>query len=237
MSDRAATNTKFNRLLQGYRQEILTVVQSEWETLDEEQRTALSRVNNHFCGLHLVVNLAEQCNAVLLEWEKATLGNVGQGAAALSGIFPRSSESGTLRLVRTACKALQKHGNEQSIVWHVTQRTPPHWLMARHAHSLVLMFTRRRSSIVCFDQQTTAACCRNSSSFSAVAFMHICRRHGPNPTKAPNRLTSTYSKNKVVCGQETDRSTSAGKLFLGRPDRNRHRWKVQGLSFPAITFP
>ena len=62
----------------------------------------------------MLVNLAEQCNAVLPEWEKATLGTSSQGAAALPDIFPRDGESGTLRLVRTACKALQKHGSEQS---------------------------------------------------------------------------------------------------------------------------
>ena len=60
MSDRAATNTKFNRLLHDYRQEILPVVHSSWANLGDEERAALSRVNNHFCGLHMVVNLAEQ---------------------------------------------------------------------------------------------------------------------------------------------------------------------------------
>ena len=112
--DRAATNVKFNRLLHSYRQVILPVVHSNWEELGEEQREAMSRINNHFCGLHMLVNLAEQCNAVLAEWEKATLGTSSQGAAALPGISPRGSESGTLCLVRTACKALQKHGSEQS---------------------------------------------------------------------------------------------------------------------------
>ena len=34
-----------------------------------------------------------------------------------SGVIARKSESGTVRLVRTACKALCKHGSEQSGVY------------------------------------------------------------------------------------------------------------------------
>ena len=39
----------------------------------------MSRTNNHFCGLHMLVVLAEQCNAGLAEWEKVTLGTSSQG--------------------------------------------------------------------------------------------------------------------------------------------------------------
>ena len=38
--------------------------------MTDEEHAVVAKVNHHFCGLHLVVNLAEQCNAVLSEWEK-----------------------------------------------------------------------------------------------------------------------------------------------------------------------
>ena len=116
MSDRAATNLKFNTLLDNYRRDLLPSITENWSAMTDEEHAAVAKVNHHFCGLHLVVNLAEQCNAVLSEWEKTSLStqpNTRQGATALPGSTQRG-ESGTLRLVRTACKSFQKHGSEQS---------------------------------------------------------------------------------------------------------------------------
>lgn len=48
MSDRAATEMKFNELLQSYREEILSDIVQDWENLHDEDRRVLSRLNNFF---------------------------------------------------------------------------------------------------------------------------------------------------------------------------------------------
>ena len=105
MSDGAATNIKFNSLLERYREEVLPMIASNWGHLAKEERAAVAKINDHFCGLHLVLNLAEQCNSVLTEWEIVALDGDKHGAATLPGSSAHSTESGTLRLIRTACKA------------------------------------------------------------------------------------------------------------------------------------
>ena len=55
-------------------------------------------MNNFFCGLHFLVALADAASATLQQWESIQ-------SAVPDGF---SSECGTIRLVRTACKALQK---------------------------------------------------------------------------------------------------------------------------------
>ena len=55
-------------------------------------------MNNFFCGLHFLVALADAASATLQQWESIQ-------SAVPDGF---SSECGTMRLVRTACKAIQK---------------------------------------------------------------------------------------------------------------------------------
>lgn len=74
MTDRASVNTKFNTMLQTYRTGVLPIVKDNWDSISAEEKAALSRVNNHFCGLHMLVNLAELCSTVLLQYEQSILG-------------------------------------------------------------------------------------------------------------------------------------------------------------------
>ena len=67
MSDRAATNIKFNTLLDNYRRDLLPSIAENWSLMTDDEQATAAKVNHHFCRLHLVVNLAEQCNAVLQE--------------------------------------------------------------------------------------------------------------------------------------------------------------------------
>ena len=67
----------------------------------------VKKLNNHFCAMHVLVNLAEQANDLLLSWEKS------QNLPEPSGnVIVQSGEAGTVRLVRTACKTFEKHGSE-----------------------------------------------------------------------------------------------------------------------------
>ena len=60
----------------------------------------------------MIVGMADTAASVLCHWEVTTV-----TSTAGSGVIVRKSESGTVRLVRTACKALSKHGSEQSGVY------------------------------------------------------------------------------------------------------------------------
>ena len=112
MSDRHIVQKNFNELLESYRYEILPDVISSWNDLSSEEQQQVSSLNNFFCGLHMIVGMADTTASVLCQWESTTV-----TATAGSGVIVRKSESGTVRLVRTACKALSKHGSEQSGVY------------------------------------------------------------------------------------------------------------------------
>ena len=116
MSDRHIVEKNFNSLLQSYRLEVLPSVVDNWAELGEDEQQGISTLNNFFCGLHLLVGMADVASSTLLQWELTHFeGTVG--AAALFSSATRQSESGIVRLIRTACKALCKHGSEQSGVY------------------------------------------------------------------------------------------------------------------------
>jgi hypothetical protein len=59
MSDRAATEKSFHTLLQQYRQEILPQVFDTWSDLTQEEQELCTSMNNFYCGLHLLVAMAD----------------------------------------------------------------------------------------------------------------------------------------------------------------------------------
>ena len=61
-----------------------------------------------FCKVHPLITFAEESNKALLWFESAVM--EGKSKYAL----PSSGESGTVRLIRTACQAFQKRGNQQA---------------------------------------------------------------------------------------------------------------------------
>lgn len=65
MSDRASTEKHFNNLLEQFRSEILPQVIDNWENLSEEERQLCSKMNNFYCGLHLLVGMADTCESTL----------------------------------------------------------------------------------------------------------------------------------------------------------------------------
>ena len=74
-------------------------------------RDEISTVHHFFRGLHYLVGLAEQSEAVFSEWEKVHFeGKVG--AAVLPFTF--ETGPGIVRLIRNACKSFTKHGFEQA---------------------------------------------------------------------------------------------------------------------------
>ena len=65
MSDRAAAQKSFNALLASYRADILPSVVNNWNVLSENEQSTLSQMHNFYCGMHLVVNMAEHASEAL----------------------------------------------------------------------------------------------------------------------------------------------------------------------------
>ena len=93
MSDRHVVEMNFNHLLEAYRADILPDVVEGWSDLTPDQQVFLSKMNNFFCGLHFLVALADTASATLQQWQSLHSNEDGC-----------SSESGTIRLIHTACK-------------------------------------------------------------------------------------------------------------------------------------
>lgn len=55
--------------MQQYKSEILSNVKKDWETLSNVQKLICSKVNNFFCALHLLVNMAECTSPILKTFE------------------------------------------------------------------------------------------------------------------------------------------------------------------------
>ena len=106
MSDHCATNGVFNRLMQELRAEVLPQVQGQWNELSTESQERLVEMGNFFCKLHSLISFAEAANKSLQKFENALQEGKAKHAIQSSG------ESGTFRLVRTACGAFQKRGNQ-----------------------------------------------------------------------------------------------------------------------------
>lgn len=119
ISDRHVVEKNFNALLEEYRLEVLPSVIDNWTEMSTDEQQSVSTLNNFFCGLHLLVGMADTASSTLLQWEQ-TYFEESVGAAALSNAFKRP-KSGIIRLVTTACKALCKHASEQSGVQTVYQ--------------------------------------------------------------------------------------------------------------------
>jgi hypothetical protein len=71
MSDRAATQMKFNSLLEEYSTNILKEeLRDKWEEMSDVEKLSISKLNNFSCGLHVLVHIAEAASSCLIEAEK-----------------------------------------------------------------------------------------------------------------------------------------------------------------------
>ena len=114
MGDRASVEKKFNSVLSSFRKEILPDVVNDWSDMNESERKKCERMNHFFCGMHLLVSMAEQTDATLRVWENMVFGENAVGANAVCGSKMGRVECGSVRLIRTVCKAVQDRGCERS---------------------------------------------------------------------------------------------------------------------------
>ena len=126
MSDRAATETKFNAILKTYRETCLPLYHEGWDRFSNAAKSKLIEMNNFFCGLHLLVSMAETIGESFKQFEEIQFDGKKFGASCAAGVKVFGSDSGTIRLVRTACKALAKGADEKSgchRAWNTYLRT------------------------------------------------------------------------------------------------------------------
>lgn len=107
MSDRAAAQKSFNSLLATYRAEILPNVVNNWDRMSTDEQSALSQMHNFYCGMHLVVNMAEHTAESLKLTEQHYNSPITHAVHA-------TNEPSSIRLIRTACKAFERRGDEKS---------------------------------------------------------------------------------------------------------------------------
>jgi len=102
MSDRAATEVKFNDMLYSYRKEILPLFYANYDTFSKAECESLETMSNFFCGLHALVNFADGTQTAIKEVENGYFDGKGP---IFDQRFLKESEPGTCRLIRTASKA------------------------------------------------------------------------------------------------------------------------------------
>ena len=107
MSDRASTEKAFNKLIASYRAEILPDVVRNWKDLTTHEKNSMARMYHFFCGMHMVVGMADNASESLKLFET-------NHESHEDGQPEMCSEAGTVRLIRTACKAFEKRGDEKS---------------------------------------------------------------------------------------------------------------------------
>ena len=117
MSDKAATEMKFNRLLEAYINEVLPLIEAtREEELEDEDRRIIVRLNNFFCGLHSLVHYADVCDKAANENEVTHFGST-EKVPINDPTFRKAGESAAARTVREVCKSLSRGGDEKSGVY------------------------------------------------------------------------------------------------------------------------
>lgn len=115
MSDRASTEHFFNKLLQQYKQEIFPNIQLNFNNLTRNEQQLCSQINNFYCGLHLLIGIADVCEAALKKFETEYLDGKVVGSAQRPELQRNhKAESGTLRLLRTSSKAFAMGEDERN---------------------------------------------------------------------------------------------------------------------------
>ena len=123
------THKKINNLFTQFRKELLPDVIKNWENLSNDQQQSLGIVNEFFCALPFLLRLEDQAEACLKVWENITFKRQNFGSVLHGGYS--NGESGTLRLIRTVCKSVQRRGCEKSgrmVERKITQLTIYHFL-------------------------------------------------------------------------------------------------------------
>lgn len=122
MSDRAATEVKFNELLTEFRNEILPLTYHNYNNFTAEEKDYIGHLCFFYCGLHALVNFAETAKSCLQEIET---GIINDDILCCDKLY-KDNYHGYIRLMRTGSKAFGEgsggddksgcHGNVMTFV-------------------------------------------------------------------------------------------------------------------------
>ena len=108
MSDKAATETKFNTLLEIFRKETLPKIIEGHNIMSREDTLPLDKMCNFFCGLHSLVHMAETTKSAFNEIEK------GHYDSQFNNLSSKNGEGRAFTLIRLACKSFARGADEKS---------------------------------------------------------------------------------------------------------------------------
>ena len=115
MSDRAATQKKFNELLEEYRRLVMMEdLGQAWIEMSEAEQLSISKISNFFCGLHALVHIADAAPKSLQEVDNILFENE---PPIFDKSYKSKQEAGSVRLIRTASKGFSCGGDEKSGVY------------------------------------------------------------------------------------------------------------------------
>lgn len=145
MSDRASTEKTFNKLLEEFRSTILPEVVDNWNDLDDMEKKLCSKLNNFFCGLHLLVGMADSCETSIKKFEIEFHDGKNIGSAVRLELKKyHRNESGVLRLIRTASKSFavgEDEKNGVSLPWNT-------YLKQKDVKNQIIRFKHNRFNLV-----------------------------------------------------------------------------------------
>lgn len=101
--------------MQQYKQEIFPNIQLNFNNLTQDEQQLCSQINNSYCGLHLLIGIADVCEAALKIIETEYLDSKVVGSAETPELQRyHKAESGTLCLLRTSSKAFAMGEDERN---------------------------------------------------------------------------------------------------------------------------
>ena len=101
MSDRAASEKLFNKLLEEYREGYLPVILGDWHNMSDEAKEHTSKLHNFYCALHLLVAFADVSSANISKFE-------------CLHTEEKQPNCSTVNLIRMCAKAFARGGDEKS---------------------------------------------------------------------------------------------------------------------------
>ena len=110
MTDRHITNSCVDEMLVAWRNEIAPKLFESFDQLSDDAKHKLTHVNSFKCNLHFLIGLATEANKALITFEDITVKSKNKSFDVIN----QAGESGTVRTIRTVCKAFEKHGSEEA---------------------------------------------------------------------------------------------------------------------------
>ena len=99
MTDRCATQKKFNDLFIEFRKNVLPRTIKNFNDLSPEQQKKIANVNQFFCGSYYLVGSADQAEACRKMWERILFKDQKVGSRCHGGYS--NGTSGVTRLIQT----------------------------------------------------------------------------------------------------------------------------------------